>query len=279
MQRLLERVALTDVGAADAVQQHVHLADGPGAAVEFLPGQFEIAGIAADLLHVLLRLDQHAARPAGRIVDRHAFLRLDQLDHEPDDLGRRVELATLLPGTVGEVLDEVFVGGTQQVGELEVIVAQRDVVEVLDELDQGAVIQRPLADLAIEVDALENVLQRVRVGVFDGGEGLVQPGADRRFQVGDALVAALVVGVAPAGLVRHEEVVLVRVGELLLDQVGLQALGLVLSPERLRDLLELVVQPLQEQHAEDEFLELRGIHVAPQDVAGLEELAFRAWPE
>ena len=97
-------------------------------------------------------------------------------------------------------------------------------VEVLDELDQRAVVERPLADLAVEVDALENVLEGVGVGVLDGGERLVQPGADRRLQVGDAEVAALVVGVAPAGLVRHEEVVLVRVGELLLDQVGLQPL-------------------------------------------------------
>ena len=186
----------------------------------------------------------------------------------------RVELAALLPGAVGEVLDEVFVGGSQQVRELEVVVAQRDVVEVLDELDQRAVIQGPLADPAVEVDALENVLERVRVGVFDGGEGLVQPGADRRFQVGDALVAALVVGVVPAGLVRHEEVVLVRVGQLLLDQLGLQPLGFILGPKRLAILLELVVQPLQEQHAEDEFLVLRGVHVAPQDVARLEELRF-----
>ena len=131
-----------------------------------------------DFLHVLLRLDQHAARPAGRVVDRHAFLRLDQLDQQPGDLGRRVELAPLLPGTVGEIFDEVFVCGSQEVRELEVIVAKRDVGEVLDEFDQSAVIQGPLADLAVEVDAFENVLERVRVGVFDGGQGLVQPGAD-----------------------------------------------------------------------------------------------------
>ena len=274
MQGLLERVALTDVRAADAVQQHVHLANGPGAAVEFLPGQFEIAGIAADLLHVLLGLDQHAPRPAGRIIDRHAFRWLDQLDQEPDDLGRRVKLAPLLPGAVGEVLDQVFVRGSQQVWELEVIVAQGQVVEVLDELDQGAVIQGPLADPAIEVDAFENVLEGVRVGVFDGGEGLVQTRADRRFQVRDSLVSPLVVDEVPPGLVRHEEVVLVRVGQLLLDQLGLHPPGFIFSPKRLAILLELVIQPLQEEHAEDEFLELRGVHVAPEDVAGREELRF-----
>ena len=92
--------------------------------------------------------------PQVGIVDRHAFLRLDQLDHQPDDLGGRVELAALLPGTVGEVFDEVLVGRPQKVRELEVVVTQRDVGEVLDELDQRAVVQRPLADLAVEVDAL-----------------------------------------------------------------------------------------------------------------------------
>ncbi len=66
MLRFLERVALANVGTAYAVQEHVHLADGPGAAVEFLAGEFQVAGIAAGLLHVLLGLDQHTAR-----ADRH----------------------------------------------------------------------------------------------------------------------------------------------------------------------------------------------------------------
>ena len=134
---------------------------------------------------------------------------------------------------------------------------------MLDELDQRAVIQGPLADLAVEIDAFEDVLERVGVGVLDGGEGLVQPGTDRRFQVGDSQVSPFFVGIAPAGFVWHEEVILVRVGELLLDQVGLQPLGLILRPKRCTILLELVVESLQEQHPEDEFLVLRGIHVAP----------------
>ena len=126
VQRLLERVAVPDVGAADAVQQHVHLADGPGAAVEFLAGEFQVAGVAARLLDVLLGQDQHAARPHGGVVDAHALPRLDDLHHQADDLGGRVELAALLPGAVGEVFDEVLVGRAEQVGELEVVVAQRD---------------------------------------------------------------------------------------------------------------------------------------------------------
>ena len=244
--------------------------------LQFLARQLQVAGIAARFLHVLLGLDQHAARTAGGVVDRHALLRLDDLDHHADDFGGRVELAALLARAVGKILDEVLVGRPQQIGELEVVVAQRDFVEVLDERDQRAVVHRPLADAAVEVDPLQHVLERVRVGVFDGGQGLVQPRTDRRFQVGDADVTALFVGGTPAGFQRHVEIVLVGVGKLFFDQVGLHAPPLVLGFQRGTVLAELVAHPFQEQHPEDVFLVLRGIHVAPQDVAGFEQLPFQA---
>jgi hypothetical protein len=42
-------------------------------------------------------------------------------------------------------------------------------------------------------------------------------------------------------------------------------------------LLEHVGAALQEQHPEDVFLELGGIHLAAQDVGGLEQVAFQLW--
>jgi hypothetical protein len=45
--------------------------------------------------------------------------------------------------------------------------------------------------------------------------------------------------------------------------------------KRLPIILELIVQPFQKQHPEDVFLELRGIHVATEDVARLEQLPFQ----
>jgi len=39
--------------------------------------------------------------------------------------------------------------------------------------------------------------------------------------------------------------------------------------------VELVRQPFEEQHPEDEFLELRGIHIPAQDVARLEQPCFQ----
>ena len=37
---------------------------------------------------------------------------------------------------------------------------------------------------------------------------------------------------------------------------------------------ELVGGPFQEQHPEDVFLELRGVHLAPEDVSGRKEMPF-----
>ena len=68
--RLGERVAVLDVGVRDAVQQHVHLADRPDAAVVLLARQVQVARVAAVLLDVLLGQDQHAARPRARVIDR-----------------------------------------------------------------------------------------------------------------------------------------------------------------------------------------------------------------
>ena len=51
-------------------------------------------------------------------------------------------------------------------------------------------------------------------------------------------------------------------------------MGIVLLAELLALAVELVGEPLQEQHSEDEFLELGGVHLAAQDVGGLEEEGF-----
>ncbi len=115
MQRFFQSIPVLDVGTANAMQQHVHFADRPGASVEFLPGQFQIARISAGFLNMFLRPNQHTARAHRRVQDAHAFLRINQQHQQFNDLGRRIELAPLFARTVGEVLDQVFVSGPQQV--------------------------------------------------------------------------------------------------------------------------------------------------------------------
>jgi hypothetical protein len=67
----------------------------------------------------------------------------------------------LLAGRVGEFADQVFVGGAQQVGKLEVFIAQAVNAEVGDELAQLDVRDLVLADFAGEVDVLQHVVELV----------------------------------------------------------------------------------------------------------------------
>jgi len=83
--------------------------------------------------------------------------------------------------------------------------------------------------------------------------------------------------VRPAGPLRHEEQLLVEglaVGSLegfLLAAAPLDLLGDDLIPP----LLEHIRAALQEQHPKDVFLELRGIHLAAQDVGRTEQVALQ----
>ena len=53
------------------------------------------------------------------------------------------------------------------------------------------------------------------------------------------------------------------------------ALGELLGDDGLPPGLEHIRAALQEQHPEDVLLELRGIHLAPEDVSSAEEVALQ----
>ncbi len=55
--------------------------------------------------HVVDDLDEHAAGAACRVVDRLALLRVEEVHEHLHDRARRVELAGLLVGEVGKLLD------------------------------------------------------------------------------------------------------------------------------------------------------------------------------
>ena len=100
------------------MQEEVHAGDGRGGEILLLAEELapERAVIAVVLAHVMDGFEQHAARAASRIVDRLALLRVEDVDHQPHDGARRVELAGLLVRDVGELLDQVFVGLAENVG-------------------------------------------------------------------------------------------------------------------------------------------------------------------
>ena len=88
-------------------------------------------------------------------------------------------------------------------------------------------------------------------------------------------VAVLVLpGLVPARADGHEEGLGVgrEVFGNSLEEVGLVLeMSVIVVLQMLALAVEFVLQALQEQHAEDEFLELGGIHLTAEDVSGLEE--------
>ena len=145
------------------------------------------------------------------MADAHPLLRLQQLHDEPHHLAGGVEFAALLAGIVGELVDQVLVGVAQHVGGVNLAVVKVGVAEV----QAGEVVEK-LADealavgraaqllLVVPVDAGEHAVQPSGVGVFDGEAGHVQRLAEPHGLAGDDV---------PAGVLRHEKLVLVGVGE------------------------------------------------------------------
>lgn len=189
------------------MQQHVQLADRPGRSVIHLATKPEIGRIAAGLFDVFAADDEHAARAAGGIVDAHAGPGMKQAHHEADDVARGVEVAALLAGRLGEHVDEEFVGRAEQVGKLEVLVAQGVPTEVPNQVLAGVVGDNPLVALdAHELDVVQDMLQGLIV-FSESAESLVQDAA-----VGFGCVAEPALQVVPAGALGDEEgVVIVRV--------------------------------------------------------------------
>ncbi len=282
-QRVLQRIPVLDGEAGDVVEDHVHVADGPDRAVRVLPIERKVVGILPLLLDVLVGLDQKTARAGRGVVDGVAGLGLGELHQQAHDLGGGVELAAFLAGAVCEKLDQILVSGAQQVGELEVVVDQHELrlVEVIEQILPLLIRDLGLALDGIEVDVVLQHPGQGVVFVLDGGDSLVEHGPDVVLEVLERrdLVALLVdPALVPAGARRHEEGV--PVGGLVIEQL-VQQRGLVLQVGiggGAQDgplAVELVRQALDEQHAEDEFLELAGVHLAAQDVGGLEEEALQ----
>ena len=97
------------------MQQHVHLGDRSHRTVDLLLVEIGLATVLALLVDVFLRDNQHAARAPTGVVDLVLQLRLDQANHHPHHRAGRVELAPFLVYGVGEIANEVLLGGAQQI--------------------------------------------------------------------------------------------------------------------------------------------------------------------
>jgi len=90
-----------------------------------------------------------------------------------------------------------------------------------------------LADLAVEVDALEHVLQRVHIGVFERFERFVERRPDVGLQMAN---------LRPVGFLRHKEGVLVRIGQLRRNETVGHALSSQVFAKLLAFLIEQIAQ-------------------------------------
>src|ERR1700730_13390231 len=106
--------------------EHVHFADGPGAEVLLLAKQAHVLSAPSVRGDVLRGLDQHATGAAGRIADAHALLWLEQFDHELYDHVGRVELAALLAGVIGKLLNQILISSSEEIWLTQVAVTQVD---------------------------------------------------------------------------------------------------------------------------------------------------------
>ena len=158
-----QRVALLDIGVLDPVEDHVHLAHLVSAVFQFLSVDRKIAGRAVTGLHIVAHIDEQTARADRGVADFRVARRLEDLPHQLDDLTRRVELAALLSGALGEVFDQILVSGPQQVGKFEIVVGEPDAVEIPDHLGKH-LIREDLFSLGID---------RIELG---GAEHTVQDG-------------------------------------------------------------------------------------------------------
>ena len=125
-----------------------------------------------------------------------------------------------------------------------------------------------VADTPAEVDVLQHALQRL-IGLLERGQGLVEPVAH--------LMVQFVAQIRPPGPLRHEERLPVEVA-VLCPPVGLglrAALSELALLHPLALLVEHVAGPLQEQSPEDVLLELRRIHLPPQDVRRREKMPLK----
>ena len=198
-----------------------------------------------------MALDQEAAGADCGVVDFLAGGGFDQLHQQAHDLDRRVEFAALLAGAVSEELDQVLVGGAQQVRELEIVIHQHELrlVEMVEQVLPFLVGNLGLALNGVEVDVvLQDVGERF-VLILNGGERLVEHVADVLFQVLERwdLVAVLVgPGLVPARAYGHEEGVTVGrlVFENLVQDGGVGDVRVVLAPQRLALEVEFVREAL-----------------------------------
>ena len=178
--RVLQGIAVFNGKTADVMKDHIHVADGPDRAIGILTIQGQVVGVLALLFHILVCLNQKTPGADSRVINRVPGLGFYELYQQSDNLGGRIKFAALFTGTVGKILDQVFIRRAEQIRELEVVVHQDKarLVEVIEQILPLLVGDLGLSLDFVEIDiVLEYACKRI-VLILDGGNGFVQHIAD-----------------------------------------------------------------------------------------------------
>ena len=182
-------------------------------------------------------------------------IRSEYLDDQLHDHAGRVELATLLAGVVGELLDQVLVCAAEHVGLGEVRVADVELREVLNKTGEDGVSVSSVAKLSlvVVVDASEHSFETC-ILLFERRAGLVEGVADvgRRF-----------LDLRPSRPLGNEELVLVDV-----LRIG------ALFDQRFALFVEAVSESLQEEQPENVVFVVGRVDRPAEDVGGGPKVAF-----
>ena len=252
----------------EAVDGQVHLRHPPGALVELLAEHRQLGRVVLVSGQELLRLHEHAARPATRVI--HAALAgLQHLHDHPHHARRGVELPAPAPLRGRELRQEVLVHLPQQVARLgRPLAAELHRVEQIQQLRQA-----PLIDVRAVEQSRQRALQR-RVVAHQQIHGLVDP-------LADGLVALnLGLGdqrVPPGVRIDPEHAVpgvLVRILQRFSQLVGAVVLAQFVLNRRAA-LIEGVRDVLEEDEPQDDVLVLRRVHGAAQLVGGLPQCVLK----
>jgi hypothetical protein len=131
----------------------------------------------------------------------------------------------------------------------------------------------------VEIDVVLQYAVEIVVGVFNGGERLVEHIADVGFQIfesGHQVAVFVCPRIIPAGANRDEKRLAIRqlVFQNFGQQRGIGDMGEFLLAEMFTFQIKFVRKSLDKEHPKDKLFEFRRIHLAAQDVSGSHKERF-----